>query len=103
MFIRDWRRILRAGGRGIVLAPVDYSRAETFEDDAITDAAERTRIFGQYDHRRIYGRDYADRLREAGFEVEERDYAAELPAEERERYALSEDRLYIVRKPLTDV
>ena len=32
--MRELRRILRAGGRGIVLAPVDYSRAETFEDDA---------------------------------------------------------------------
>lgn len=102
--MRELHRILRAGGRGIVLAPVDYGRAATFEDDSITDAAERTRIFGQYDHRRIYGRDYADRLRGAGFEVEERDYAAEVPPRERELYALpSADRLYIVRKPLTDI
>jgi len=86
-----------------VLAPVDYARVSTFEDDTIADPAERTCIFGQYDHRRIYGRDYADRLREAGFEVVERDYAAEMPPGERERYALPEDRLYIVRKPLTDV
>ena len=102
--MRELHRILRAGGRGIVLAPVDYARAATFEDDSITDAAERTRIFGQYDHRRIYGRDYADRLRGAGFEVEERDYAAEVSPRERELYALpSADRLYIVRKPLTDI
>ena len=102
--MRELHRILRAGGRGIVLAPVDYARAATFEDASITDAAERTRIFGQYDHRRIYGRDYADRLRGVGFEVEERDYAAEVSPRERELYALpSADRLYIVRKPLTDI
>lgn len=91
-------RILRRGGWGVVLSPVDESRAETFEDDSITDPAERTRIFGQYDHRRIYGRDYADRLRGAGFEVEIIDYAATFSPEERKRYALCDDRIYVVRK-----
>ena len=72
---------------------------ETFEDDTITDEAERTRIFGQYDHRRIYGRDYAKRLEEAGFEVYECDYANFIPAKEKELYALTDELLYIVRKP----
>ena len=79
----EFYRILRPGGWGILLSPVDRSRAATFEDDSITDPAERTRIFGQYDHRRIYGRDYGGRLREAGFEVREIDYAARFSAEER--------------------
>ncbi len=91
-------RILRRGGWGVVLSPVDESRAETFEDDSITDPAERTRIFGQYDHRRIYGRDYADRLSGAGFDVEVIDYAATFSPEERKRYALCDDRIYVVRK-----
>ena len=92
-------RVMKRGGQGIIMSPVDYSRAETFEDDSITDPAERTRIFGQYDHRRIYGRDYAERLRSVGFEVEERDYAATLTEDERRLYALAADRIYIVRKP----
>lgn len=94
----ELRRILRPGGWGVILSPVDLGRERTFEDDMIVDPAERTRIFGQYDHRRIYGRDYADRLREAGFEVAETDYAATLSAEERKRYALPCDRIYTVRK-----
>lgn len=92
-------RILRQGGWGVVLSPVDDEREHTFEDDSITDPAERTRIFGQYDHRRIFGRDYADRLRSAGFEAFEIDYAARFTPEERERYALCKDRIYLVRKP----
>ena len=72
---------------------------EHVEDDTITDEAERTRIFGQYDHRRIYGRDYAKRLEEAGFEVYECDYANFIPAKEKELYALTDELLYIVRKP----
>ncbi len=96
--MREFYRILRPGGWGVLLSPVDRSRAVTFEDDSITDPAERTRIFGQYDHRRIYGRDYGDRLREAGFEVEEIDYAARFSERERQLYALPEDWIYVVRK-----
>ena len=97
--MREILRILRKGGWGVILSPIDMQREETFEDDTITDEAERTRIFGQYDHRRIYGRDYAKRLEEAGFEVYECDYANLIPAKEKELYALTDELLYIVRKP----
>ena len=91
-------RIMRRGGWGVILSPVELEREKTFEDDTITDKAERTRIFGQYDHRRIYGRDYAERLREAGFEVYDIDYKNELSKAEQELYALPADHLYIVCK-----
>lgn len=96
--LTELHRIMRLGGVGIILSPIDESRATTFEDDSITDEAERTRIFGQYDHRRIYGRDYSERLRRAGFEVEVIDYAAQLTPAERTLYALTDEKLYIVRK-----
>lgn len=96
--MRELHRILKRGGWGVLLSPVDLQRATTFEDDSITDPKERTRIFGQYDHRRLYGNDFADRLREAGFEVEDLDYAARLTPEERTRYALPEDHIYVIHK-----
>ena len=96
--LRELYRTMRYGGWGVMLAPIDYSRAETFEDDTITDPQERARVFGQYDHRRIYGRDYADRLRKAGFDAEEIDYKMCFSEEERRQFSLGDDRLYIVRK-----
>ena len=96
--LSEFHRILRPGGWGILLSPVESTRAATFEDDTVTDPAERTRIFGQYDHRRIYGADYADRLREAGFEVDDIDYAATFSDADRRRFALPEDHIYAVRK-----
>ncbi len=96
--MRELHRILKRGGWGVLLSPVDLKRATTFEDDSITDPKERTRIFGQYDHRRLYGNDFSDRLREAGFEVEDLDYAARLTPEERTRYALPEDHIYVIHK-----
>lgn len=96
--LRELYRILRPGGCGILLSPVELDRATTFEDDSITDPAERTRIFGQYDHRRIYGNDYVDRLREAGFEARDIDYRATLTADEQSGYALPPDHIYMVYK-----
>lgn len=97
--LRELYRIMRAGGWGIMLVPEDRSRSTTFEDDTITDPTERTRLFGQYDHRRVYGCDYDDRLRRAGFEVE-RIAATELVnATEHRLYAIGGDDLVIVRKP----
>ena len=96
--LKELYRIMRRGGWGVILSPVELEREKTFEDDTITDPAERTRIFGQYDHRRIYGRDYAARLRETGFEVYDIDYKNELSKAEQELYALPADHLYIVCK-----
>ena len=96
--LRELHRILKPGGWGILLSPVDRDYEQTYEDDSIVDPDERTRIFGQYDHRRIYGQDYVDRLRGAGFEAADIDYAASLPEEERRRYALPEDHIYVVYK-----
>ncbi len=95
--MREMHRVMKPGGWGVMLSPVDETRADTFEDDTVTDPAERTRIFGQYDHRRIYGRDYADRLRAAGWNVEEIDYFASLSPEEQRHYALRSEKLYIVK------
>ncbi len=92
-------RILRPGGWGIMLVPEDRSRATTFEDDTITDTEERTRIFGQYDHRRIYGRDYDDRLRAAGFSVERIASMSLTTPEEYRLYAIGGDDMVVVHKP----
>jgi hypothetical protein len=67
----ELRRVLADGGLALVLTPY---RADlpTYEDASITTPLDRMVAFGQQDHVRIYGTDLADRLREAGFEVEDR-------------------------------
>lgn len=82
-------RVLKPGGYGIFQIPQDLSRTETFEDHSITDRKERAKIFGQYDHVRVYGNDYFDKLRSIGFKVEEVDYTAQLSEEEVTTYCLA--------------
>lgn len=62
-------RVLRPGGWAVLMCPVDRRRATTLEDPTALMPAERHRLFGQGDHLRLYGRDYAERLAAAGFEV----------------------------------
>ena len=63
-------RVLRPGGTALLLVPLDESRAETYEDPSITSPSEREKAFRQYDHVRVYGRDFTERVRAAGLDVE---------------------------------
>lgn len=67
----ELRRVLAPGGLALVLTPY-RPEVSTYEDPAITAPLDRMVAFGQQDHVRIYGADLADRLRDAGFEVEDR-------------------------------
>lgn len=87
--MQELYRILKTGGTGIFQIPQDLSRATTFEDNSITDPKERAKIFGQYDHVRVYGNDYFDKLRNVGFIVDEVDYTSKLTEAEIKRYRLS--------------
>ncbi|RYC50942.1 class I SAM-dependent methyltransferase [Flagellimonas olearia] len=88
--MQELYRVMKPGGWGIFQIPQDLKRENTFEDDSITDKKERARIFGQYDHVRIYGRDYFDKLRSIGFTVEEVDYTQILPPDAVQKYRLAQ-------------
>lgn len=87
--MKELYRILKPGGTAILQIPQDLNRDNTFEDNSITSRRERAKIFGQYDHVRVYGRDYFDKLRSVGFKVREVDYTSQMKASEIERYRLS--------------
>jgi len=87
--MQELYRVLKIGGMGVFQIPQDLKRANTFEDDSITDKKERAKIFGQYDHVRVYGLDYFDKLRSIGFKVKEVDYTSKLSDEDIEKYCLA--------------
>ena len=91
--MKELYRILAPGGTAILQVPYEAKRATTFEDDTITDPKERARIFGQYDHVRVYGMDYFQRLRNIGFDVEALDYTAKLSDAEIEKFRLPKGEL----------
>jgi SAM-dependent methyltransferase len=88
--MQELYRVMKPGGMGIFQIPQDLNRDVTFEDNSITDKKERAKIFGQYDHVRVYGRDYFDKLRSIGFKVEKVDYTASLTKTQIKTYCLAE-------------
>ena len=91
--MKELYRVLKTGGMGIFQIPQDLSREKTFEDNTITDRKERAKIFGQYDHVRVYGRDYFNKLRAIGFKVDEVDYTQKIAPEKLERFCLMKNEI----------
>jgi SAM-dependent methyltransferase len=87
--LREIRRVLRRSGWAALQVPLQGEA--TVEDPSITDPTERERAYGRPDHVRMYGRDFADRVRAAGFAVDVVLFRDELTAAERRRFGLDYD------------
>jgi SAM-dependent methyltransferase len=87
--MKELYRVMKSGGMGIFQVPQELSRETTYEDPDIITPEDKAKHFGQYDHVRIYGRDYFERLRNVGFNVEEVDYSLQLSPELSEKYCLA--------------
>ncbi|MCG8696714.1 MAG: methyltransferase domain-containing protein [Bacteroidales bacterium] len=99
--MKEILRVLKPGGFAILLVPQDFEVETTFEDPSITDPKERNKVFGQYDHVRLYGRDYPNRLKEQGFEIPETNFLDTIPQDKRERYCLlQKEFMFGYKKPL---
>lgn len=82
--MKELYRVLKPGGKAILQVPISKNSDATFEDPSITEPKDREVVFGQFDHVRIYGQDYTERLRAAGFTPERVHISAEFP-----RYGLN--------------
>jgi SAM-dependent methyltransferase len=65
--ISELHRVLSPTGWAILMVPINLK--ETYEDPKIQDPRQRELHFGQWDHVRSYGLDFADRLRECGIQM----------------------------------
>ena len=89
----EFYRIMKPGGWGIFQVPIDKNSDITIEDKSIVDPKERERLYWQKDHLRLFGLDYGDRLRSAGFKVTESDFISTLESDIIKRYALQKDEI----------
>jgi len=70
--MKEIHRILNPdGGWALIIVPLDLNLRHTLEDDKITSHADRSKYYGNYDHVRLYGRDFKDRLSNVRLDVEE--------------------------------
>lgn len=96
----EFFRVMKPGGWGIFEVPVDYSNPKTLEDPAYNTPELREKHYWQDDHLRLYGLDYADKLRSVGFDVTEDNMLMEFTPEQRKRYAFPpQEIIYLCKKP----
>jgi SAM-dependent methyltransferase len=67
--ISELYRVLTPNGIAILQSPVSKILKQTYQDFTITTPQKRKKHFGQFDHVRIYGQDYTNRLEKGGFTV----------------------------------
>ena len=95
--LRNIFHMVKPGGAAIVTVPMRANSETTDEDLSVTDPAERTRRWGQPDHLRLYGKDLAMRMTEAGFAATIWTPPAGAPVQ---RFAMMGEAIFLGRKPL---
>ncbi len=91
--MQELYRILKPNGWGIFQIPIDEKREETYEDFSIINKEDRKKHFGQYDHVRVYGNDYYQKLANIGFAVEKINLSTKLTPEEVQRFGLQKNEI----------
>ncbi len=83
------KRVLKPGGWAILQVPFFSPVPDvTLEDVTITRSRDREKAFGQDDHVRKFGKDYAQRIKRAGLTAIADDFAKHLPKELIRRFGI---------------
>jgi SAM-dependent methyltransferase len=100
--MQEIARVLKPGGLAILQVPFFHPIPDkTISDPGITDRKTREKLFGQDDHVRRYGKDYPQRIEQAGLRASEDNFVDTLDGEQRLRYGLAHGEvIYTGLKPL---
>jgi SAM-dependent methyltransferase len=96
--MREILRILRPSGVALIMTPLEGNLEITYEDPCIINPRERDKAFGEWDFVRKYGRDFVDRLKQAGFDVEIVQPADKLDEATQKTYGMWNERIYVCRR-----
>lgn len=92
-------RVLKYGGRCVLLVPIRYSLKETLEKEEYNTPELRKKHYGQANHLRLYSTDVKDRLESVGFKVDTFTYKNIVDSEiEKDFYKLGRDIIFLCKK-----
>ena len=86
--MKEIYRVLKHEGKAILQVPLDNTLEKTIDGRDISDQNLRNKLFGQYDHLRLYGPDYYDKLIKVGFKVEKIDQTQKMDKSLIRKYGL---------------
>ena len=93
-------RVLKPNeGIAMLNVPINNTLQKTFENPAYNTPELRSKYYGQYDHLRIYGLDYPEKLKSSGFFVEEITMGKFFNDDDLKKFGLSKnEKFHICRK-----
>ena len=86
--MKEIYRVLNKNGIAILQVPIDINSNCTHEGRDINNKQDRNKLFGQYDHLRMYGLDYFKKLKNIGFKVKNENYLSNISQDEKDKYSL---------------
>ncbi|MFA6422557.1 MAG: methyltransferase domain-containing protein [Candidatus Buchananbacteria bacterium] len=89
--LSEIKRVLKPNGQAILQVPVHSDYLQTYEDNSIISEEGRLKAFGQKDHVRIYGLDYADRFKKSDMDIKIIKYCNEFNEADIAKYGLRRD------------
>ncbi|WP_342804686.1 class I SAM-dependent methyltransferase [Alteromonas sp. M12] len=99
--LNELKRVLKNNtGAAILQVPISLNSEHTYEDLSINTEEGRLHAFGQEDHVRLYGQDYPNKLREAGFDVQVFDWKSSdrlYPQKKNKFGFIEEEKIFMVR------
>ena len=93
MAMSELCRVLKKGGCAILQVPIDYNLEKTYEAPSIVSLEGREKAFGQFDHIRLYGKDYPQKLKNFDWEVIVDDYVKQFSQEEIFKFGFDKNEL----------
>ena len=87
--MKEIYRVLNKNGIAILQVPIDINSNYTHEGRDIDNKQDRNKLFGQYDHLRMYGLDYFKKLKNIGFKVKNENYLSNISQDEKDKYSLN--------------
>jgi predicted SAM-dependent methyltransferase len=77
--MKEIYRVLKPEATAILQVPYTETLQYSYEDYSIKDPAKREAHFGQFDHVRVYGLDYFDRVEQTGFQIQRLNLQSQFP------------------------
>ena len=91
--IIELRRVLKNNGVAILQVPLDLKLKNTIDGRDINNLKKRNELFGQYDHLRVYGNDFFDKIKKHGFNVKRVKYCDNLSVNKIKKYGLIKEEI----------
>ena len=86
--MKEIYRVLNKNGIAILQVPIDINSNYTHDGRDINNKKYRNKLFGQYDHLRMYGLDYFKKLKNIGFKVKNENYLSNMSQDDKDKYSL---------------